>query len=49
MFDIEITKSMADEGITNGPSIFAYLFFGPRKKPARRIQEARKAQHANLE
>jgi hypothetical protein len=38
-----------DEGITNGPSIFTYLVFGPGEKPARRLYEARKAQHTDLE
>jgi hypothetical protein len=43
------SSTASDEGITNGPSIFAYLVFGPREKPARRIHEARKAQHFDLE
>jgi hypothetical protein len=42
-------SKFSDEGITNGPSIFAYLVFDPGEKPARRIQEARKAQHTDLE
>jgi hypothetical protein len=44
-----VVQRAPDEGITNGPSIFAYLVFGPGEKPARRLYEARKAQHTDLE
>jgi hypothetical protein len=45
----ELSLKINDEGITNGPSIFAYLVFGPGEKPAQRLHEARKAQHTDLE
>jgi hypothetical protein len=41
------TREATDEGMTPQSSIFAYPV--PAKKPARRIHEARKAQHFDLE
>jgi hypothetical protein len=37
VFDYPRHSGATDEGMTNGPSIFAYLVFGPRKTSAEEI------------